>query len=92
MPRRHRSARERSAPPLPPERPRGVAPEWAATEGVKVQASTGERGKVYRCPGCQQEIRPRLPHLVVMEFEELETRRHWHTPCWQRELRRRGLA
>ena len=92
MPRRHRSAREREGPAGPPERPRGVAPVWASIEGVKVMASTGEKGKSYRCPGCQQEIRPGLTHLVVMEREELEGRRHWHTPCWQRELRRRGLS
>jgi hypothetical protein len=92
MPRRHRSAREREAPLLPPERPRGVAPEWAAVEGVKVQASMGEKGRTYRCPGCQQEIRPGVAHLVVMEYEDVEFRRHWHTPCWHSELRRRGIG
>jgi hypothetical protein len=91
MPRRHRSAREREAPAPPLARPRGTAPEWASAEGVRVLASTGEGGKTYRCPGCQQEIRPGTPHLVVMEREELEGRRHWHTPCWRQELRRRGF-
>src|SRR2546423_1821455 len=56
MPRRHRAAREREASPIPPERPKGVAPEWASTEGFKVLAVSGEKGKTYRCPGCQQEI------------------------------------
>jgi hypothetical protein len=93
MPRRHRSARERSQHPGDPERPRGVAPEWATgVEGVRVIAVTGERGKAYRCPGCQQEIRPGTPHLVVFETEDVEGRRHWHTPCWRREMRSRGVA
>ena len=66
MPRKRRAAREREAPLEAPERPRGVAPEWASAEGVRVQAATGEKGKTYRCPGCQQEIRPGTPHLVVI--------------------------
>jgi len=92
MPRKHRAARERLAPVGPPERPLGVAPDWASAEGFRVQAVTGERGKAYRCPGCQTEIRPGTPHLVVMEHEDPDLRRHWHTPCWRTELRRRGLA
>jgi hypothetical protein len=90
MPRRHRSARERPGAPEPVERPLGVAPEWASAEGFRVQAVTGEKGKSYRCPGCQHEIRPGTPHLVVMEEGEVEGRRHWHSGCWHRELRRLG--
>jgi hypothetical protein len=88
MPRRHRSAREREGPPPPPERPFAVAPDWAVVPDVTVRSVTGS--KAYRCPGCQQEIRAGTPHLVVVDREDLEGRRHWHTPCWKRELRRRG--
>jgi hypothetical protein len=90
MPRRHRSARERPGPPEPVQRPLAAAPEWASAEGFTVRAVAGERSKTYRCPGCQQEIRPGTPHLVVVADEDVEGRRHWHTPCWQRELRRLG--
>jgi hypothetical protein len=90
MPRRHRSARERGEPPVPPDRPLGVAPEWAAAEGFTVRSVPGQKGKAYRCPGCQQEIRPGTPHMVVVEHDDVEGRRHWHTPCWRRELRRLG--
>jgi hypothetical protein len=44
--------------------------------------------KTYRCPGCNQEIRPGTAHVVVWSAEPLgalgglEDRRHWHTPCW----------
>jgi hypothetical protein len=91
MPRRHRSARERAGPMDAPERPRGVAPDWAAADGVTVRAVAGARGKTYVCPGCNQEIRPGTPHLVVMIEGDVEGRRHWHTPCWRREPRQRGL-
>lgn len=93
MPRKHRSARERARSPEPIERPNTVAPLWAsALEDATVRAVSGEKGKAYVCPGCNQEIRPGTPHLVVVEREDLEGRRHWHTPCWRRDLRRRGLS
>jgi hypothetical protein len=47
--------------------------------------------KVYRCPGCNQEIFPRTLHLVVWPEGEPGQRRHWHKACWERhfaELRR----
>ena len=88
MPRRHGRAREREGPPEPVQRPVGAAPEWASIPGATVRAVVGD--KPYRCPYCQQEIRAGLAHLVIVEDEDVEGRRHWHTPCWQRELRRRG--
>jgi hypothetical protein len=89
MPRRHRSARERGGAPEPPERPLNVAPEWAALDGFLVRAVSGERGRTYRCPGCQQVIRAGTPHLVVVPEGRMEDRRHWHTPCWRSEMRLR---
>lgn len=90
MPRRHRSAREREGPAAPVGPPVNVAPAWAHTDGVTVRAVSGQTGKTYRCPGCQQEIRLGTPHLVVASGDDMEGRRHWHTPCWRTELRRRG--
>ncbi|HEY9294440.1 MAG TPA: hypothetical protein VIP98_24420 [Microlunatus sp.] len=47
--------------------------------------------KDYRCPGCDQLIRPGTPHVVVWPADPglgagsgLEQRRHWHTACWSR--------
>ena len=47
--------------------------------------------KQYRCPGCNQVILPRTPHVVVwpdvpslLAQSGLDERRHWHTACWQR--------
>jgi hypothetical protein len=90
MPRRHRSARDREAPAVAVERPVNVAPDWAQAEDVTVRAVSGQAGKTYRCPGCHQEIRQGIPHLVIAVGDDMEGRRHWHTPCWRSELKRRG--
>jgi MFS family permease len=53
--------------------------------------------KSYRCPGCDQEIRPATPHVVtwpditesVADEPGLSDRRHWHTACWKARSRRR---
>jgi hypothetical protein len=90
MPRKHRAARDREVRLEAVERPLGMAPGWARIEGAVVRSVSGERGKTYRCPGCLQEIRVGTPHLVVVEHDDMEGRRHWHTACWGRELRRRG--
>ena len=46
--------------------------------------------KTYRCPGCDQEIRPGTAHLVAWPAGTRgpADRRHWHNPCWQRRLQR----
>jgi hypothetical protein len=48
--------------------------------------------KVYRCPGCDQEIQPGVAHIVVWpeQGNGAEDRRHWHNSCWQRRPRRPG--
>jgi hypothetical protein len=43
--------------------------------------------KMYRCPGCEQEIRERTLHVVVWPEGSTAERRHWHRPCWERQLR-----
>jgi hypothetical protein len=45
--------------------------------------------KTYRCPGCQQEIRPATPHVVVWPSQTVDMRRHWHNPCWNSRSRQR---
>lgn len=53
--------------------------------------------KTYRCPGCDQEVTPGTPHVVVWSalpavgaFGDVGDRRHWHTPCWRSRARRPG--
>jgi hypothetical protein len=57
-----------------------------------VRAVTGAAAvKTYRCPGCDQEIRPGLAHVVAWLVGAEDDRRHWHRPCWQAR-RRRGTV
>lgn len=51
-----------------------------------------DSGRVYRCPGCQQEVRADVAHTVAWPAEGMqqeENRRHWHTVCWSARERRR---
>jgi hypothetical protein len=51
--------------------------------------------KVYRCPGCDHEIRVGQPHVVAWPSTGAspsvgsgDDRRHWHTACWRGRHRR----
>jgi hypothetical protein len=46
-----------------------------------------ESNKEYVCPGCNQEIKVRTGHLVVVPLSAPDLRRHWHTPCFERARR-----
>lgn len=43
--------------------------------------------KSYLCPGCNQEIRARTGHLVVVPLNHPDDRRHWHKACYSRASR-----
>jgi hypothetical protein len=66
-------------------------------EEYVVRRVTGSAAtKPYRCPGCDQLIRPATPHVVAWPVvasmfadSGLDERRHWHTPCWTARDRRR---
>lgn len=45
--------------------------------------------KTYRCPGCQQDIRPGTGHVVAVPTAAVDERRHWHHGCWSQRARRR---
>ncbi|GEM_PF-243957 len=55
----------------------------------RVRRITGSTStKAYRCPGCDQEIRPATPHVVAWPDDGLDHRRHWHTVCWEKRDQR----
>jgi hypothetical protein len=71
---------------------------WAGESWRVRQVPGGAAVKAYRCPGCDQEIPPGVPHLVVWPLVDpvgsappagLAERRHWHSGCWQARDRRR---
>ncbi|MBD0692161.1 ATP/GTP-binding protein [Streptomyces sp. CBMA123] len=55
-----------------------------------VQTVAGTSGRFYRCPGCDQEIPPRMGHVVAwpMHGGGVDDRRHWHRACWGARERR----
>jgi hypothetical protein len=64
-------------------------------EWIVRRVSGSASSKAYRCPGCDQQILPATPHVVVWPEnpsllaalgggQSLDERRHWHTACWQR--------
>ena len=88
MPRKNKRAPLDYLPsPAPVGGPR--APAWAVVEGFEVREVASD--KEYRCPGCDHVVRPGLRHLVVVPNGAADDRRHWHTECWRKELRRQGL-
>ena len=91
--RRARVAGDDAAPPL-----RGGHQQvetWPDGDWVVRQVTGSAATKPYRCPGCQQSIRPATPHVVawpaplaVADASGLDERRHWHTGCWRARGRR----
>jgi hypothetical protein len=45
--------------------------------------------KPYRCPGCDQVIPMATPHTVAWLEHDAETRRHWHSICWNKRNQRK---
>jgi hypothetical protein len=101
---RRRAARRPAAPePDPAALGRGPVRRESGPDGDwLVRGITGAAaGKPYRCPGCDQEIRPGVPHVVAWPDDGsdgvavlgdpgagLTDRRHWHTACWRARGRR----
>jgi hypothetical protein len=64
---------------------------WQGEEYVVRRVTGSAATKPYRCPGCQQVIRPATPHTVAWPVlassfgssaSGLGERRHWHNACW----------
>ncbi|GAA1097515.1 ATP/GTP-binding protein [Nocardiopsis metallicus] len=94
---RRKAARGNNAPGGPPDedalmlrvtggqrRETGSDGEWV-TRRISGAAAT----KVYRCPGCAQEIPTGMPHVVAWRpYGDGGDRRHWHSSCWERRSQR----
>ncbi|GAB3441509.1 hypothetical protein [Actinophytocola sediminis] len=95
MPRRNRERRA-AAPPSPALTGGWQRLEAAADGEWLVRRVTGtQTTKQYRCPGCDQEIRPGTAHVVVWPADEtggVADRRHWHESCWQARHRRGPIS
>jgi hypothetical protein len=84
-----RRARRRDDTP-PPLRAGAIPMSESQPDGewiVRPVSGSGA-GKLYRCPGCDQEIAPTLAHIVAWRPGDEGNRRQWHTPCWHARMRR----
>jgi len=87
-PRRNRPRRagpksgEEPAPLRVPNLVTGAPPGWQVRV---IQPARAE--KPYVCPGCQRTVQPGTKHVVAWREGEEDLRRHWHSPCWDREAR-----
>ncbi len=88
MPRKNRRDPQFFEQPVAPPA-RSDAPRWASAPGYDVRHVGGQ--KEYRCPGCDHMVWAGVWHLVVVPDEDVDARRHWHTECWKRELKRLGI-
>jgi hypothetical protein len=73
--------------------------EWRGEDWVVRRLTGSASTKPYRCPGCDQLIRPATPHVVAWPAGDSDTlpmpapsregeRRHWHAACWRARDRR----
>jgi hypothetical protein len=64
--------------------------DWNGTDYTVRRLTGSTATRPYRCPGCDQEIRPATPHVVAWPVGDPEAseRRHWHSPCWRARDRR----
>ncbi|MGZ4596826.1 MAG: hypothetical protein ACXV4A_13505 [Actinomycetes bacterium] len=102
MPRQNRRRPQEPTPTDAAAMGRGAVRRDSGPDGDwYVRPVTGAAAtKTYRCPGCDQEIRPATPHLVVWPDDGsavvgndvggsgLRDRRHWHSACWSARGRR----
>jgi hypothetical protein len=104
MPRSNRPRRAGRRLPSPGPAPLDAGRALSGVQGVE-QHADGEwvvrpvagpsASKTYRCPGCDHEIPPGVPHVVAWradavtgDLSAVGDRRHWHRPCWTARGRR----
>lgn len=91
--------RNRRQPGQPARQPAAGSPQveqWAGGDWLVRPVSGAAATKVYRCPGCDQEIKVGVAHLVTWPADQVGVapsagpaeRRHWHRPCWAARDRR----
>ncbi|HZN74952.1 MAG TPA: hypothetical protein VFC00_25230 [Micromonosporaceae bacterium] len=65
--------------------------QWADGDWRVRAIPGGAATKVYRCPGCDQEIGVGVAHVVAWPIDrqgDEADRRHWHSACWRARSRR----
>ncbi|WP_430790615.1 hypothetical protein [Actinoplanes sp. G11-F43] len=92
-PRRNRpkSAKHEDRSPDRPGITEDRVQQWQDGEYMVRNVFGAAATKIYRCPGCMQDIRPGVAHVVAWPSDgrgDLTDRRHWHSGCWRARDRR----
>ncbi len=82
MPRRHPTHQRQPASPLLKTGHQTTQHGADGTWTVRAVTAAAAR-KTYRCPGCEHQIPPGTAHTLAWPDDEVDDRRHWHTPCWR---------
>ncbi|MGI8762331.1 MAG: hypothetical protein ACR2LF_13750 [Jatrophihabitantaceae bacterium] len=63
---------------------------WRGVDYVVRAVAGAAAVKAYRCPGCDQEVRIGVAHVVAWPAFDADAdgRRHWHSACWAARERR----
>jgi hypothetical protein len=90
MPRQNRRRLTDALPARPSASVGERREDWGGERYVVRGVTASGAVKAYRCPGCDQEVRPGVPHVVTWPAFDNDAgdRRHWHTPCWAARDRR----
>jgi hypothetical protein len=90
MPRQNRRRDDAARAPRPLSTVGERRDDWRGEEYAVRGVTSAGAAKSYRCPGCDQEIRPGQPHLVAWPAFDgaVSDRRHWHSACWDARDRR----
>ena len=86
-----RQDRQRGVPaPARPPAPVDEPADWGGVDYLVRRITGSSSVRTYRCPGCDQQIRPATPHVVAWPAGDpgAGLRRHWHTACWRARDRR----
>jgi hypothetical protein len=79
-----------SAAPRPLSTAQQRLDDWRGQRWVVRGVTALGAAKAYRCPGCDQDIRIGVPHLVIWPEPgaAASERRHWHSTGWAARERR----
>ncbi len=90
MPRRNSNRQIHKS--LPPKIPKidneTVIDPFTNEEATLTQILRSSAKKQYICPGCNQEIMVKTTHFVVVPKRYPADRRHWHSACIKKALKR----
>ncbi len=85
MPRRNRRQLD-GEPEVESVAERILGPSSMRREGFEVAVASNKE-KRYRCPYCEGWIEPGSRHVVAVPVGDADSRRHYHSGCWSKQVK-----